>query len=486
MQSICQDGFFAADRVRAFAALAAAVLTTGAAAQCNGDINNDLSVDGGDLGMLLGSWGSGDPATDLSGDGTTDGADLGVLLGLWGPCPPQWALYGKGIPNMQMVLQTQAGPRQVFGSAELFYLVGPPDANGVRPVALEKFTMSMSSAQIFTMETGGMSFIARTNTPMGQLLPDGLLQLPLEMDVHYWLLDQLHPPVQTECTEEGDHDGFTAIETWVGGFHADVLDTAEGHYLSGGLELVVPEPLTPFVVGGMAPVKTPATEKTFPGLEGCEAANKCNTLVVTIQPVFIGTGPDDATATGTSYDDMKAKAEEAWGKACISFEWLAPKYVDESEFKTLEKDGVGDGYSEWKDLKGKEDAKGENNAIEVFFVSHMQTAAGDNHASGDGTTYGSGTKGAKVIVSDDATANCDPKSDGVLAHELGHAIGNCKHPSGKASAAGTCMEPTGKVPPACPGVNNTKVNSDQITKARGSSMAKEKEPKAPCCLTPSP
>lgn len=52
------------------------------------DVNCDGSVDGADLGVLLGAWGDCDerrecPA-DLNGDGAVDGADLGVLLGAWG------------------------------------------------------------------------------------------------------------------------------------------------------------------------------------------------------------------------------------------------------------------------------------------------------------------------------------------------------------------------------------------------------------------
>lgn len=53
--------------------------------ECGGnpaDYNNDGVVDGQDLGILLGGWGSAD--TDLTGDGITDGADLGLLLGAWG------------------------------------------------------------------------------------------------------------------------------------------------------------------------------------------------------------------------------------------------------------------------------------------------------------------------------------------------------------------------------------------------------------------
>lgn len=49
---------------------------------CEGDLDNDGSVDGADLGELLAGWG--DPGIgDLDCDGTTDGGDLGVLLSGW-------------------------------------------------------------------------------------------------------------------------------------------------------------------------------------------------------------------------------------------------------------------------------------------------------------------------------------------------------------------------------------------------------------------
>jgi hypothetical protein len=54
--------------------------------QCSGDLSNDGSVDGIDLGMLLSNWG-GSGAGDLSGDGQVNGIDLGALLARWGACP---------------------------------------------------------------------------------------------------------------------------------------------------------------------------------------------------------------------------------------------------------------------------------------------------------------------------------------------------------------------------------------------------------------
>jgi len=60
--------------------------TTGAVLRIEtrlGDLNADGAVDGADLGLLLGVWGSSDPSADLDGSGVVDGADLGLLLGAW-------------------------------------------------------------------------------------------------------------------------------------------------------------------------------------------------------------------------------------------------------------------------------------------------------------------------------------------------------------------------------------------------------------------
>lgn len=60
---------------------------------CPADFNNDGVINGADLGILLGSWGSivsTNPcqhSPDLDGDGAVNGADLGILLGSWGECP---------------------------------------------------------------------------------------------------------------------------------------------------------------------------------------------------------------------------------------------------------------------------------------------------------------------------------------------------------------------------------------------------------------
>ena len=49
-----------------------------------GDLNGDGRINGADLAILLGSWGT-DGDGDLDGDGNVDGVDLAKMLGNWTP-----------------------------------------------------------------------------------------------------------------------------------------------------------------------------------------------------------------------------------------------------------------------------------------------------------------------------------------------------------------------------------------------------------------
>ena len=61
---------------------------------CPADLNGDLEVNGADLGMLLGAWGTASEIADVDGDGEVDGADLGLMLGSWGAC-----VTGPDVPD---------------------------------------------------------------------------------------------------------------------------------------------------------------------------------------------------------------------------------------------------------------------------------------------------------------------------------------------------------------------------------------------------
>ena len=54
---------------------------------CDLDLNGDLVVNGADVGILLGAWGTPGPG-DFTGNGEVGGEDLGLLLAGWGPINP--------------------------------------------------------------------------------------------------------------------------------------------------------------------------------------------------------------------------------------------------------------------------------------------------------------------------------------------------------------------------------------------------------------
>lgn len=55
--------------------------------ECRLDIDCNGGVGGGDLALILSTWGSSNVECDITADGVVDGADLAVLLGSWGECP---------------------------------------------------------------------------------------------------------------------------------------------------------------------------------------------------------------------------------------------------------------------------------------------------------------------------------------------------------------------------------------------------------------
>jgi hypothetical protein len=61
----------------------AQVEVIGVTACAPADLDCSGLIDGADLGLLLGDWGTNACTADLNGDGIVDGADLGLLLGAW-------------------------------------------------------------------------------------------------------------------------------------------------------------------------------------------------------------------------------------------------------------------------------------------------------------------------------------------------------------------------------------------------------------------
>ncbi len=57
---------------------------------CPGDVNDSGIVNGTDIAIILGAWGTSGgkfPSSDTDGNGIVDAVDLAVVLGGWGNCP---------------------------------------------------------------------------------------------------------------------------------------------------------------------------------------------------------------------------------------------------------------------------------------------------------------------------------------------------------------------------------------------------------------
>jgi hypothetical protein len=57
---------------------------------CPGDVNDSGIVNGTDIAIILGAWGTSGgkfPRADTDGNGIVDATDLAVVLGGWGNCP---------------------------------------------------------------------------------------------------------------------------------------------------------------------------------------------------------------------------------------------------------------------------------------------------------------------------------------------------------------------------------------------------------------
>ncbi|MFO0874645.1 MAG: hypothetical protein U0575_11840 [Phycisphaerales bacterium] len=397
-------------------------------------------------------------------------------------------LYQASYEGSPGFMYTDLGPQLVLLNGFISIFATPPDGFGYRTLIPDTIFLDGPSAPTSTSETGGISFRLLDGSPSGTWnVNDGAFVMPLEFETHYWLIDQFVPPTPPVCDPLGE-TGFTANELFVGG----LWGTATLDVGPEGPELNIQQPMGLMggsitgQLGGLTQCGWPKLKLKIPaGPVGCPFENRVNTRKVCIQPVFFKTNDMDMNPTGASLPAFKAKAETVWKKCCVELEFKPA--ITKIGDKIVKEKAAGDRWANFRAVLDKEDAKGENDCIEVFFISEMQDKDGKKNFSGDGLCFNGGNKAAKVIVADDPITTCPaPKPDGVLAHELGHAMGNLQHPEQDPNAAGSVMEGTGMAPPACPGLNPDKVKAFQCDTTRKGPLVKEKNPKELCCLMPDP
>src|SRR5262249_8996550 len=158
------------------------------------------------------------------------------------------------------------------------------------------------------------------------------------------------------------------------------------------------------VTDGICPFNFSLVLKIFT-LDDCPMPT--NKKKLCIQPVFVRTGPTDASPTGSSAATVEQAAKDLWAKGCVELQINDPIYVDDATLKSMDditKDAAGHESSAKEDtLLGKVDPKGDNDCLEVFFVDQMVDTNGNRHSWGDGDTKGGrSNQGSKIVVADDA------------------------------------------------------------------------------------
>jgi hypothetical protein len=276
----------------------------------------------------------------------------------------------------------------------------------------------------------------------------GELSAPLAGVLHYGLIDRIKGYRPQEC--KGECDRFESyVETvkgeLIGRFQEPLKPAPEGKTV---LEFEVNYELAEEVLGTIrrfyAIVVVVIDWSIFQSSD-----------VLRIQPVFVGSGPSDPSATGTAFNTLMNYSHDMWNRCasvrCIKFVVNDPIYVNNNAYRVL------DNEAEAIAFKGTVDVA---NAVEVFVAERMSTSLACSW--GGGACFSGGTASSKVVSCDQQMAvpcPCPSACTGYcpcgsclcgainpyhLAHELGHAL-DLPHPSGSwsTSTLTSIMEPSG-------------------------------------------
>ena len=391
---------------------------------------------------------------------------VAVIL-LTGACAPilqgqkekAYLLIGN-IDNVKGTIKTDKGIQDTVFRGQLTFKA-TPDEKGKLNLALIRLNLLSKGVRTTRGNTGviGLS-LANPVSPAMYSASDGTLEVKSILTLHYPLIDKIKG--FRSKAQNGDANFIPFTEkmngTLVGKF-AKELQPKEGEALRFNGEMMFElEDDDP----GLVPLMRCVFSFEFIWEELFEAAE-----ILKIQPVFIGTGSGDLTATGSSFDTLIRRAFDLWNRCgterCIRLLVDPPIYVNNDDYRLLDND------AEAFALKDEVDVA---DAIEVFVVERFADAMAVSW--GGGGSIGSGTASAKIVSSDQNldvpcpepctthettpggnagmcarcgdTLRCGDVNYQHLSHELGHVLnlGHPLNPRGLASStASSVMEPSG-------------------------------------------
>jgi hypothetical protein len=357
------------------------------------------------------------------------------------------------LDDIRAVVATDAGEQQTSFKGEIAFVAEPGD-KGDLSLVLTRLNLVSSGVATKKGESGviGLNLAAQGDKPEYQASYDsrtGQFSAEFDSALHYALIDDIKGYIPSK-SEEGDL--FLSYTESMGGKIEgrlpEAMKAADDGEVTMNAEIRLE--LERSVVGSIrSMVVYLDITKLWWYLETSP------TEILLVQPVFIGTGPSDPSATGTVYNTLLTRSAEIWDRCgtvrCISIRSRTPIYINNNAYKVLNSE------AEAAALRAEVNVA---DAVEVFVAERW-----DPYYDGGGACWSSGTASAKIVTCDQQLAVPCPMPAGLwgcsvaaggscgdvnyyhLAHELGHAL-NLLHPgdyrSGMvAGSSGSILEPSG-------------------------------------------
>ncbi len=310
-------------------------------------------------------------------------------------------------------------------------------------LTLDEANLIASTVEAKEGDSGQISLNLR-NPSVAKYSPDGTFEVSFQMNLHYPLIDKSKGYRKSEGK---DLDYFVPfVDTIMGKIQGKFGEKLSFPMREPTKEMRVPITLSLDLKAQEFPWVTQIVVQNV-SIVGTVIIAFAFFKTLPIQPVFIRSGPTDASPTGWSFDTLMQAAKCMWRKCCIFFNVLPPVYVNKANYKVL------DTATEIDNLRNEVT---QSNAIEVFVADSMNQYFYANW--GGGATFGSGTANAQIVTCDAQLRVPDPNNPGAylgaininhLAHELGHVMG-LQHPGVPTyppmtgtGTANTVMEPSG-------------------------------------------
>jgi hypothetical protein len=340
------------------------------------------------------------------------------------------------LKDLQGTIATDEGEQEIsFRGAIGFKVI--PEEKGKPSLHLIRLNLLADGAPTSMGETGLIGMVLEGSEYEAEFDPDeGKMQVGFRSILHYPLIDQEKGFREVE-QQPGDtcYPSFTEVmqgqfvakfpEGFEPGEEASIL--VEGEF---GLKLYEPPVL------GVIETMTIYYEGPLHWIGYLEREPA---MVLKVKPVFIGYGPDDPNATGTSFIELIQRAGDMWDRCgtvrCIKIRTAHPPiYINNESYRVL------DDLDEIDDLRSEVTVE---DAVEIFVVERWDPSL---YWTGCGGTFGSGTESAHIVTCDEQLDVPCPAPCGYgycgdvnylhLAHELGHVL-NLDHPDGAYGLAPT-------------------------------------------------